>query len=164
MTTIATSQVLAELSAEEISDLRQSLEFDRDRVGMAGCAIRKRAAFLLALMDLADNFAVDVAAGPGTCLRCRGSGMEPLQRCNQCGAVREPWQAADETRCPMHAVPDVGDAMITEKERAALWAAISKFILESGGGDDKKERVAARRDVERVVEDIALRMVEAVRP
>ena len=95
-----------DLCAEELSGLRQSLEFDRDRVGMAGCDVRKRAAYLLELMDLADNFAVDVAAGPGTCLRCRGSGMEPLPRCNQCGEVRAPWQSADETRCPMHAVPE----------------------------------------------------------
>ena len=49
---------MTDLSTEEISDLRQSLEFDRNRVGMAGCNIRKRAAWLLELMDLADNFAV----------------------------------------------------------------------------------------------------------
>lgn len=94
------------LSAQEMVELRASLEFDRDRVGMAGCDIRKRATWLLELMDLADNFAVDVAGGAGTCLRCRGSGMEPLPRCNQCGAPREPWQDRDETRCPMHAVPE----------------------------------------------------------
>ena len=97
---------MTDLSTEEISDLRQSLEFDRDRVGMAGCDIRKRAAWLLELMDLADNFAVDVPGGAGTCLRCRGSGMEPLARCNQCGEVRAAWQSSDETRCPNHAVPE----------------------------------------------------------
>ena len=31
---------------------------------------------------------------------------EPLPRCNQCGAHREPWQDRDETRCPKHAVPE----------------------------------------------------------
>lgn len=52
--------------------------------------------------------------------------------------------------------------MITEKERAALWAAIGTFIIESGGGDDTKTRIAARRDVERVVEDICARALDVV--
>lgn len=63
-----------DLSAEEISELRSSLRFDRDRVGMPGCAVRRRAEWLLTLMDLADSFAVE--AKEPRCLRCQGSGIE----------------------------------------------------------------------------------------
>jgi hypothetical protein len=40
-----------DLSFEELRDLRNSLEFDRHRVGQPGCPIRRRAEWMLQLMD-----------------------------------------------------------------------------------------------------------------
>lgn len=46
---------LDELTPEEINELRKSLMFDRDRVGSPGSDVRKRAAWLLALMDATED-------------------------------------------------------------------------------------------------------------
>lgn len=43
-----------------IDDIKNSLEFDRDRVGMPGCAIRMRAVRLLRLIEVAQCLALFV--------------------------------------------------------------------------------------------------------
>lgn len=46
---------MTSLSLNEIHELRRSLEFDRDHVGQVGSDIRRRAAWLLELMETCGN-------------------------------------------------------------------------------------------------------------